>query len=223
MHSIQSEILNFLNLNANASNAIKMKAYLKDKFDLHGIKSPERKLFFKSLWRENKNIILTDWQELTKWLWEQDYRECHYLAMDIIGKIEKKLTINDLPLIESFILKHSWWDTVDFLASHGIGQILKEDQKMQFATVERFLNSNNMWLKRTAIIFQLFYKNNTNKDLLLATIDANLGSNEFFINKAIGWALRQYSRVNPIAVRQYIEIQGAKMSGLSIREATKFL
>jgi len=220
---IKSEITEFLESNYNQEYALKMKAYLKDRFELYGIKSPQRKVFTNKLWAKHKSEIKQNWKPLTKWLWNQNYRDYHYVAMDIIGRIEKSLVKEDLSLIEVFIINHSWWDTVDFLASHGIGQILKNDLNFQMETADRYMNSNNMWLQRTAIIFQLFYKESTNVDLMFAMIDETIGSKEFFINKASGWALRQYGKTNPEAVRQYVDLQRPRLSGLTIREATKYL
>ena len=200
-----------------------MKSYLKHRFDLYGIRAPQRKQFFKGFWANHKEELKANWQDITTWMWDQDYRDYHYLAMDIIGNIEKTLSKEDLPLIEKFIVNHSWWDTVDFLASHGVGQILKHDETFQMEIADRYMKSDNMWLQRTAIVFQLFYKKATNQDLLFAVIDETLGSKEFFINKATGWALRQYAKTDPAAVRQYVDLQRPKLSGLTLREATKYL
>lgn len=223
MEKLRSDIYHFLESNRNQEYAHKMKAYLKDRFELYGIRAPQRKTFFKTFWAEHKSEIKQNWQVLTAWLWQQEFRDYHYIAMDIIAKIEKTLTKNDLPLIETFITNHSWWDTVDFLASHGIGQILKNDEDYQLSVADRYMKSDNMWLQRSAIIFQLFYKERTNQVLLFAMIDETFDSKEFFINKATGWALRQYSKTNPEAVRQYVDLQRTKMSCLTIREATKYI
>ncbi len=223
MDQIKFEIKEFLEANYNEAHASKMKAYLKYNFDLYGVRAPQRKVFFKSLWSNHKNEIKIIWSELTQWLWSQDMRDYHYIAMDIIGKIEKSLILKDLDIIESFIINHSWWDSVDFLASHGIGQVLKGDTELQMKVADRYMKGDNMWLQRTAIIFQLFYKEETNQDLLFAMIDETIGSTEFFINKATGWALRQYAKTNPDAVRQYVDFKRPKLSGLTLREATKYL
>ena len=200
-----------------------MKDYLKGRFELYGIKTPHRKQFFKEFWTENKNEIRDNWRDFVQWLWQQDYRDHHYFAMDIIGKIEKKLEKDDLSLMEELITTHSWWDSVDFLASHGVGQILKSDTALQMKTVERYMQTDNLWLRRTAIIFQIFYKKQTNEDLLFTVIDDNLSSEEFFIRKACGWALRQYSKTNPAAVKEYIDVRRPLMSGLTLREGSKYI
>ncbi|MBT8233557.1 MAG: DNA alkylation repair protein [Saprospiraceae bacterium] len=223
MENLKAEINSFLEANQNSFKAERMKAYMKGRFTYFGINAPTRKTFFKSFWAKNKSEILPQWEKLTKWLWQQNEREYQYIAMEIIGKIEKKLTIKHEPLIRSFIIQKSWWDTVDFLASHGIGQILKDNTELQMKYVDQYMSSDDLWLQRTALIFQLFYKQKTNKDLLFAMIDATLGSKEFFINKASGWALRQYSRVNPALVKQYIDYQRPNLSNLTIREGSKYL
>ena len=203
--------------------ALGMKAYMKGQYEYYGLTAPVRKNIFKEIWKDSKNDINSKWRELVIVLWEQEQREFHYIAMDIIAKIEKKLSADDLPIIEKLISEKSWWDTVDFLASHGVGQILKSDRKLMMNTAERYINSDHMWLQRTAIIFQLFYKEKTDHELLAALIEKTIGSKEFFINKASGWALRQYSKLNPQFLIEYLDLQGGKLASLTIREASKYL
>jgi 3-methyladenine DNA glycosylase AlkD len=222
-----NEILDYIELKLNESKDIikakSMKSYMKDHYDYLGLTAPVRKEIFKKLWSDHKNTIVDNWPTLVTKLWGMDFREYQYVAMDIIRKIEKRLTTNDLPLIEKLILSKSWWDTVDFLASHGVGHILKNNRQLQLLTAERYINSDDMWLRRTALIFQLFYKKDTDAELLTALIDHTLGSKEFFINKAAGWALRQYSRTDPHFVAEYIDLQRDQLAPLTLREGSKYL
>ncbi len=208
---------------ANPLKAAGMKAYMKDQYEYLGLTAPVRKELFKSIWTNHKSDIIDNWRELIVMLWDQDHREYQYIAMDIIRKVERKLTTEDLPVIEKLIVEKSWWDTVDFLASHAVGQILKNDRELLMNTAERYINSDHMWLQRTAIIFQLFYKKDTDAELMIALIDKTLGSKEFFINKAAGWALRQYSRIDPQFVAEYIDLQGPQLATVTKREASKYL
>jgi len=220
---LTSKIITTLSAATNKDKAIGMKAYMKDQYDYLGLTAPVRKELFKSLWSTHKDDIEAQWRELVLELWDMEHREYQYIAMDIIRKIEKKLVVDDLPIIEKLIVEKSWWDTADFLASHGVGTILKQDENLLSDTVERYINSDNMWLQRTALIFQLFYKEKTDAHLLAALIDKTIGSKEFFINKASGWALRQYSRVNPQFVAEYLDLQGQNLAPLTVREASKYL
>ncbi len=208
---------------ANPLQAPPMKAYLKNKFELFGAKGPVQKAVFKKIWNTAKEDILKNWKALVYLLWEAEEREHQYFAMEIIRKVEKKLTIDDLDDVEYWITHKSWWDTVDFLASHAVGSILKDDRFLMESVSARYFKSENLWLMRTAIIFQLFYKHNTHEFLLFALIDDTKGSKEFFINKASGWALRQYSKVNPAAVKEFIESRRSELSNLTIKEGSKYL
>jgi 3-methyladenine DNA glycosylase AlkD len=222
-----SELLNIIEIKLeharDDNRALGMKAYMKGQYEYFGITSPERKLIFKSIWSDHKGQLSKSWKAISFELWKKQEREFHYIAMDLIRKIERQLGPNDLDTIEFLIVNKSWWDTVDFLATHAIGQILKSDIDLRDKTIDRYINSNHMWLQRTALIFQLFYKMDTDKDLLAALIEQTFGSKEFFINKACGWALRQYSKVDPHFVREFIALHHSSMSKLTIREATKYL
>lgn len=208
---------------SNEAYASKVKAYLKDHFECYGLQAKPRREIFKVLWIDHKEFIKENWKPLVLALWKKKEREFHYAAMDILSKVEKKLEPDDIDTIEYLITHNSWWDTVDFLASHCIGQILKKDKELMYDKADEYIKSDNMWLQRTGIIFQLFYKKETDKDLLFAQLTSAMGGKEFFINKAIGWALRQYSRTNPVAVGDFIDINRAQMAHLSIKEGSKYL
>ncbi len=207
----------------NQKEASGMEAYMKNKFSYYGVKSPIRKELDKQLWKSYKPIIQQSWPSLVGVLWDRPQRENQYLAMDMLKRIERNLKIGDLAFIEQLILKKSWWDTVDFLASHCIGKILIQDKGLKYASVDRYMASGELWLRRTALIFQLFYKEKTDADLLFALIDDTRGSKEFFINKGSGWALRQYSKVNRGAVAEYLESRTGELSNLTVKEASKYL
>ena len=200
-----------------------MAAYMKDKFPYFGIKSPERKKISSELWKNGKQSISENWKEIVVQLWEKDEREYQYVAMDWMARIEGRLSANDLPVVEKLIVKKSWWDTVDFLAGHPLGKILSLDEKLKFQTAERYIQSDNMWLRRSALLFQLFYKEKTDAGLLFDLIKRCKGSKEFFINKACGWALRQYSKTKPIEVSRFIEENREELSALTIKEGSKYL
>ena len=124
-------------------------------------------------------------------------------------------------MIEKLIITHSWWDTVDFLAKYVLGNYLLQFPNEILKTSELFSNSENMWLNRSAILFQLNYKKETHFELLKAICELHKNSNEFFIQKAIGWALRDYSRFNPNGVKEYVS--ATQLKPLSQREALRNL
>lgn len=208
---------------SNPAYADKMKAYMKGQFDYYGVRGPDTQKVFSQYWKWNKEELSQGFRPFISLCWKEDQRELQYVAIHLLKKIKKYLNADDLLWIENFILTKSWWDTVDFLASHAIGQILKSDADLKYQKSEEYINNDSLWIRRTALIFQLFYKDETDSELLFALIDSTLGSKEFFINKAAGWALRQYSKTNPTAVRDYIDLQRHKLANLTIKEGSKYL
>lgn len=208
---------------SHAATGEKMAAYMKNHFPFYGVNAPTRKEIVNRLWRTEKKTISKQLRPLVEALWQKRHREYQMVALELLGKCKRELTLSDLPLIEKLITSKSWWDTVDFLASTIVGQILKSDQVLASQVAKKYMASDSMWLQRTALIFQLKYKDETNAQLLLNCIDQTLGSKEFFINKASGWALRQYSKFNPSLVSDYIQKNEALLSKLTIREGSKYL
>lgn len=143
----------------------------------------------------------------------------HYTAVDLLRKYAKKLGPKDLPLVEELITTKSWWDTVDMLAVHVAGAVLRAHPKEIPKWNKRWITSDNMWLNRTAILFQLAWKEETNKDLLFANIERHAAHKDFFIRKAIGWALRGLAETAPDAVKAFV--RSHKLSPLSEREALR--
>jgi 3-methyladenine DNA glycosylase AlkD len=154
-------------------------------------------------------------------LWSLPEREYQYTACELLGRFEKKLPPEFIDTIETLLTTKSWWDTVVTLAGNTVGTHFKRYPSIREVTLARWRKSEDFWLRRTCILFQLKYKSETDFDLLKAIIYENLGSQEFFINKAIGWALRQYTRVDPEGVRDFVA--ETPLSPLSAREALKWL
>ena len=204
----------------NEEQAQKMSKYMLNKFEYIGIKTPERRKIFKNFFKEYKNEEKIDWEFVNK-CWENKYREFQYVAADYLKNKKDKLTIDDIPKLKQLILKKSWWDTIDNL-DMTIGTLVLKDSNVNKILLEWSLDEN-IWLKRIAIDHQLLRKEKTNTELLEKILKNNLGQTEFFINKAIGWALRDYSKTNPEWVKNFIEKNKEKMAKLSIKEASKYL
>jgi 3-methyladenine DNA glycosylase AlkD len=162
-----------------------------------------------------------DLDEILRDLWSLPQREFQYAAMNLLDKFEKNLPEKFISTLEYLIITNSWWDTVDALASHTVGTHFKRFPKTRTKSLRKWRLSKNMWLRRTAILFQLGYKKETDFNLLCEIIRENLGSDEFFINKAIGWALRQYAYTDPQAVKRFVN--ATDLHPLSRREAMKHL
>lgn len=208
---------------AHAEQARQMRAYLKDKFDMYGIKTPLRRQLSKEfiqLWRKANERIPTS---LLLQLWAMPQREYQYVALDLLDKYKRSSRPEDLQLFETLILDKSWWDTVDALASHQVGWLFLRHGELIDAATAKWMDSGNMWLQRTCLLYQLGYKNQTNWPRLQSYILALASSREFFLRKAIGWALRQYAKTDPEAVKAFVHTHSHSLAPLSIREALKGL
>ncbi len=206
---------------ANPGNALIMKKYLKDHFEFLGIKTEERTRLNRAFFAEHGLPAYSELPDITDSLLEQPQREYHYFAITLVTRMKKFWNEGTWKLLEKLILTHSWWDTVDPLAANTCGQYFRKFPSLIQPVTAPWNQSDNMWLIRSSILFQLRYKEDTDQQLLFAYLEPHLDSNEFFIQKAIGWALRQYARVNPAAVRAFV--QQHEMAPLSRREAQRGL
>jgi 3-methyladenine DNA glycosylase AlkD len=216
-----AELKSLFEKHANPSQAAPMKKYMRDQFEYLGIKTPQSKLLMKEFIGKHGLLPIEELDSVLRDLWSLPQREFQYAAMNLLDKFEKKLPEKFTATLEYLIVTKSWWDTVDTLASHPVGTHLKRFPAVKKKYLAKWRKSKNMWLRRTAILFQLGYKKETDFDLLCAIIRENLGSDEFFINKAIGWALRQYAYTDAKAVRKFVK--ATDLHPLSRREAMKHL
>ena len=201
-------------------NAIPMEKYMRNKFRFLGIKTPERRKLAKKLFKNIDKNTEIDWDFVFK-CWENDFREMQYLALDYIKILQKTLLLKDITDLKKLIVSKSWWDTIDNI-DLIIGQMALEFEEIDEILLEWSI-SENIWLRRIAIDHQLLRKENTKTEVLEKILTNNFWSDEFFINKAIGWALRDFSKTNPVWVKNFLEKYSSKMSSLSIKEASKYL
>jgi 3-methyladenine DNA glycosylase AlkD len=213
------DIFEIFRVAANPEKAAPMSAYMRDQFPFLGIPTPERKRlsrdFLKSRGKES-----VDWNFVFE-CWQQPEREFQYLAKDYLAKISAILTPADIPNFRELIITESWWDTVDGL------DVIVGDIALRYPEANDILLAwsvdDNFWLRRLAIDHQLTRRDKTDTPLLERILVNNFGQTEFFINKAIGWALRDYSKTNPNWVRDFIRRHRSKMASLSIKEASKYI
>ncbi|MFP9117983.1 DNA alkylation repair protein [Flavobacterium sp. RNTU_13] len=218
--SFTTQLISSFTANANVENAKPMAAYMKDNFDFLGIKAQDRKELFKQALQLNKTEVKEDFRSIAKALYDMPEREYQYCAVDMLVKQwPKHFVQQDIELIEYFIVTKSWWDSVDPLAKYVLGGYLKQFPDETDHVVQRFAKSENMWMNRSAILFQLGYKKETDAALLFSLCDNFSYSKEFFIQKAIGWALREYAKTNANTVREFVNT--ANLKPLSVREALK--
>lgn len=199
-----------------------MILYMKNHFDYFGVKSPARKNVQKILKTEWNKIDIEELFSYAEILWTLPQRELQYIAVEALRYRAKKWDPSYLERIEKLIITKSWWDTVDFLSPNIAGIIFYRYPEIKLEWIEKWNNSDNMWLNRSAIIHQLRYKEEVDLDLLFALVETHIGSKEFFINKAAGWALRQASKFYPPEIRNFID-QHPNLSNLTKKEGSKYL
>ncbi len=215
-----SEIYEKLYAIKNQEAAIPMASYMKNMFSFLGVKTPERKAICRAYFKEAKKENVVDW-DFINCCWKNEYRELQYVAIDYLDIVQTKLIPADVERIKVLAQSKSWWDTIDGL-DKVVGTIALSYPTVN-ETILAWSVDEDFWLRRIAIDHQLTRKDKTNNQLLERVIINNLGQKEFFINKAIGWSLREYSKTNPEWVRQFIEKNKAEMASLSIKEASKYL
>ncbi len=206
---------------ANAEEAVSMKRYMRDQFDFLGIKTPLRRVLLREYLADRRPDIRDSLRPAVRSLWARPEREYQYAAVDLLDRFAGVLSPDDLPLLESLVTEKSWWDTVDALAARIIGAILLNCPATIHPNVSRWRTSDNLWIRRTAILFQLKFRDRTDERLLFEIIRENADSSEFFIQKAIGWALREYSKTEAESVRTFVRTE--RLAALSQREALKWL
>ncbi|WP_409290757.1 DNA alkylation repair protein [Peribacillus sp. SCS-37] len=198
-----------------------MEKYMKNLFPFFGVKSPERKKAVSQFLKETGIHKEAFSHEFVRELWSFDEREMQYAALDYCGKYEKCFAKEDIELFRELLVTKSWWDSVDSIAAGLAGAIVSSYPELADEYMDRWAVDDNMWLRRTAILYQLKYKNDTDVERLYRYILENADSREFFIQKAIGWALREYSKTDADSVRSFME--RAALAKLSVREGSKYL
>lgn len=209
-----------LSLIKNDIKANAMSKYMKGKFTYYGISSPQRREIQKNWFSKLKQLSNEEKRDLIRELWLKEEREFQYVAIDFLKKWKKSdWRESDLAELEWLITQKPWWDTVDLLASNMLGIYFKSFPNQLEETIIDWSNSNNIWLQRSCLLFQLKYKNELDFTLLKKLILQFQPNKEFFIQKAIGWILRTYSAVEPKQVMDFIE--QSKLDGLAKREALR--
>lgn len=214
------EIKKLFESKEDKENAIAMSKYMRNMFDFYGLSTPKRKEIYNDLLKSEKKSKRIDWTFLDK-CYKDTHREFQYLVSDYLLAMKQYVTFEDISKIQNYITQKSWWDTIDFLCK-VIGDVELRDPRVKKLML-KWSNDENIWIKRSAIEHQLNLKDKTDCELLEKIIVNCFGTDEFFINKAIGWALREYSKTNPKWVRDFIDKYNDKMNNLSIKEASKYV
>jgi 3-methyladenine DNA glycosylase AlkD len=201
-----------------------MQAYMKSAMPYHGVSTPQLRTICKTTFADLQFASGRDWQAQVLGLWRNArFREERYAALYLAGHKRAQLfqTVSTMKLYEELIVTGAWWDYVDHIASHRVGPILRNYPAPMRRKMLSWSKSTNLWKRRTAILCQLRFKTETDLDLLYACIEPSVGSKEFFLRKAIGWALRQYAWTDSAEIKRFVGLNRTRLSPLSCREALK--
>jgi 3-methyladenine DNA glycosylase AlkD len=208
---------------ANPEKAAPMAAYLKTDDPFYGVQKPGRTTIFREMKRRFPIRTDVEYVEAILELWSLPHREEKYLALSVATTYQEFITIDRLPLYRRLIIEGAWWDFVDDLAARAVGIVWLDNREHTTPIMKEWIDERDMWLRRTAIIGQLKHKERTDAAVLFEFCLRRAHEKEFFIRKAIGWALREYAKTEPEAVRTFALSHRDRLSGLSFREATKHL
>ena len=214
------DLITDLEENRNELLAESMSKYMQDKFRFLGVRGATRTEIYKKYFPDARKTKTIDW-DFVENCWNKEEREFQYVVVYYLKAMQKFLKREDISKLKYLIVTKSWWDTVDLLAK-VVGSLVIRIEGYDQIMLE-WSKDSNIWLKRVAILYQLSLKDKVDKQVLDEILVNNLGDSEFFINKAIGWALRDYSKYNPEWVREFIKKNKENMANLSIREASKYI
>lgn len=208
---------------ADAEAAAAMAAYMKTTQPFFGVKRPQRVPIERQLVTTYAPSSHREYERAVLALWEQPEREMQYTALAVARKWKTFVTSSSLPLYLRLVREGAWWDLVDELAAHLVGRVWQHERDVVGPLADTWIDDDDLWIRRTALIGQLRHKHDTDAERLFDYCRRRSDEREFFIRKAIGWALREYSYVAPDDVIAFLEAHRARLSGLSLREAAKGL
>jgi 3-methyladenine DNA glycosylase AlkD len=221
MHPYCKKLLQRLQAAADPAKIAGMEAYMLHQFKFLGVIAPLRRQTIKTYLKENKLQEPTNLEAFVRECLHSQWREMNYAGIEILSYHKKQWQVHTINLIEECLVTKSWWDTVDHTASECLGAYFEMFSKQIIPITATWNQSNNIWLQRSSIMFQKSFKTNTNKEILAKYILHLSTSKEFFVQKAIGWALREYATCTPPWVKAFV--QKHHLSSLSKREALKRL
>ena len=219
-HPYLKEIQKIFLANGDQLIAKGAKAYLLNQFEFYGIKTPLRRQLCKAFYKTHPIKDHTELSKLIKECFNEPQRELHYFAIELLGHHKKIWSIKTIPLIEWMITHQSWWDSVDSTNTHVISKFFLLHPEYIKAYTSKWNQSSNKWLIRMSILFQLTYKTKTDTNLLSKYIENSQLHEDFFVRKAIGWALRAYAYTNKKWVIQFVKAHPL-LNNLSKKEALK--
>jgi 3-methyladenine DNA glycosylase AlkD len=223
-HPLVGAVRTALRAHADPVRAPQMQAYMKSAMPYYGVAGPVQKHVWREVFAAHPIESCAELREAALALWRgAKYREERYAAIALtdLRRYRDCQKSDAVPMYEEMIVTGAWWDYVDAIATHHLGDILRREPRRMKALMRRWARDPDMWKRRAAILAQIRFKADTDLDLLYACIEPNIADRQFFMRKAIGWALRQYAWTDPLEVQRFVDANRDRLSGLSIREAMK--
>ena len=217
-----SSLHQFLMAVGDEAIAIKQSQYMRNRFPFIGLMKDQQDKYWKEFQEIHGRVDAQNAIEFCRQCMRYTEREMWYIGMKTLIKHKNKLKSKDIDFVRTLIIESDWWDIVDLVSSHLVGTLYLQYPEIQ-NTVDQWIYDENMWLRRSALIYQLQYKAKTNEEKLYGHILLACSESEFFIRKAIGWSLREYSKHNPKSVQRFIETHRDQLSTLSLKEGSKYL
>jgi 3-methyladenine DNA glycosylase AlkD len=208
---------------ADPGKAQAMAAYMKTDMPFYGVQNPDRVPVYQTMRRQFPVYSMEDYRAGVMALWNLPHREEKYAAIEFASQNKKFISLAALDLYEMLIRDGAWWDLVDPIATLLISRVFQENRETMRPTIHRWSSDVDLWIRRTALIAHLKHKDRTDAKQLFGHCAALANEKEFFIRKAIGWALREYSKSAPEAVHRFLLENQSCLSGLSFREGVKHL
>ena len=209
---------------ADPAKAEPMRAYMKSEMPFLGVQTPERRSAFRAVFAKHPLDRFEQWRDAVQTLWRKArFREERYAAIELTGHrlYDRFQTLDALPIYEELVVTGAWWDYVDTIASNRLGGLLRTHPKPMKSEMRRWSRDGDLWKRRSAILCQLSFKEKTDLRLLRDCVRPSMESSEFFLRKAIGWALREYAKTDAAWVRRFVRAHEDELNGLSKREALK--
>ncbi len=227
MKSKQENLIKFVQSGykklANKQKSIEMAAYMKTAMPFYGVQKPDRVPIYKAIKKDFAAQNIDEYKNHVRALWALPHREEKYTALEYALQNKRFITTESLDLYEELIREGAWWDFVDTIAVHLVGEALLHERSEVKNLLDQWVSDDDLWIRRTAILSQNKHKTHTDEKMLYKYIKKRMHEREFFITKAIGWALREYSYTNPKSVKEFIAKNQNELAPLSIREGSKRL
>ena len=225
-HAIRRHLLRELRAVADPNKAPQQQAYMKSEMPYLGVVMPVQRKIARAVFKAHPLPDPASWRHVVLEIWRNaKFREERYSAMELAGSsaYHQWLTMDAMPMLDELIVTGAWWDYVDTIAINLVGHILAANHSQLTPEMTRWARDDDLWRRRTSILAQLKFKARTDEALLFYAIESSMDSSEFFLRKAIGWALREYSKTHPTVVARYIGKHDQQLSPLSKREGLKVL